>query len=963
MTLAFRDRHTGSIDREREDILAKIGVSSFAELVEKCVPKSIGLATQPDLPASVSEAEILAEMRGFAQQNQIFANFIGFGYANTITPPVVQRNILENPGWYTAYTPYQAEISQGRLEALLNFQTMIADLTRLPIANASLLDEATAAAEAMEMFFRMTRDERRHFFVSEHIFPHTKDLILGRAQALQIECVVGDEAKQDFSQGFFGAIFQNPDQKGEIRQYSELFLDLKKRKIFVAIASDPLYLVWHEPEAADVILGNSQRFGVPLGYGGPHAAFFATTQEFMREIPGRIVGVSKDRLGQKGMRLSLQTREQHIRRERATSNICTAQALLAIMASMYAVYHGAKGLRKIAGHIQRHAQALAQGFQALGIPLVATESFFDTIALKINEADKKKIRILAEKNQMNFNYFLPNCLIIALGENVNAKYLAQILAVIATGLAKEKLKISNDTLNKSVATSATSGAKHTSPRKTEILTHPVFHSHRSETAMLRYMHLLEKKDLALNQAMIPLGSCTMKLNPTVAMMPITWQEFAEVHPFAPLEQNQGYQSILRELGDALCKITGFSGVALEPNSGAQGEYAGLMAIRAYFAEKGQSERNIVLIPNSAHGTNPASATKAGLKVVIIKCTESGDIDIEDLQKRIAEHQKELCCLMITYPSTHGVFEEKVVEICQMIHDAGGQVYMDGANMNAQVMLTNPAKIGADVCHINLHKTFSIPHGGGGPGMGPICVREHLRPFLSRHLLIAKAEDGPKSIAAMAAAPWGSALILLISYITIRALGKQGLYDSTCMAIANANYLKKMLETEYSILYTGKNDFVAHEFILDCREFKQKCGIEVEDIAKRLIDYGFHAPTMSWPVAGTMMIEPTESEPKRELDRFCEAMTAIRKELLEIEEGKVSREDNVLKNAPHPAFELCDDKWQRAYSRRTAAYPIPSLLQDKYWPPIARVDNAWGDRNIFCVCPPIADATDSSGSSE
>ena len=945
MSREFKERHIGAVGDDQEKILSEIGVSSFKELIDQCLPSDILLAKEPDLPPAVSEYEILQEMMDYAAMNQRFASYIGFGYYGTIIPPVIQRNILENPGWYTAYTPYQSEISQGRLASLLNFQTMISDLTKLPIANASLLDEATAGAEAMEMFFRKVADDRVGFFVSQRVFPQTRDLIKGRAKALSIECVIGDELTHDFSKdkGLFGVLLQNPDQNGEIHNYNALLKELADQKIYSAVASDLLYLVMHEADPAQVILGNSQRFGVPLGYGGPHAAFFATSEEFIRDLPGRIVGVSKDRLNHEAFRLSLQTREQHIRRERATSNICTAQALLAIMASMYAVYHGPQGLHEIAQRVHRLTKKLADALAEHGYSPLA-KYYFDTIAIALTEEEKDHLRACALKKEMNFNYFVPGQVIIALDETVHEKDIKKIIQVFQDASSASAMKKKTAIYDSKLASEKL--------RKSKILTHPVFNSHHSETGMLRYMHVLEKKDLALNEAMIPLGSCTMKLNPTVAMVPITWPQFCDVHPFAPRDQNQGYQKILEEFKDWLKKVTGFDGVALEPNSGAQGEYAGLLAIRAYFIDKGEDKRNIVLIPNSAHGTNPASATKAGLKVVIIKCTENGDIDIADLKQKISKYQETLSCLMLTYPSTHGVFEEKVREICQLIHSAGGQVYMDGANMNAQVLLTNPAIIGADVCHINLHKTFSIPHGGGGPGMGPICVRKHLIPFLSRHILIRKEEDNERSVEAISAAPWGSALILLISYITMRILGKEGLREATCMAIANANYLKKKLSQEYSILYSGKNDFVAHEFILDCREFKQKCGIEVEDIAKRLIDYGFHAPTMSWPVAGTMMIEPTESEPKVELDRFYEAMMQIKKELLEISQGEQSREDNVLKNAPHPATEVCSDIWSHQYSREKAAFPLRGLCENKFWSPVARVDNAWGDRNIFCVCPPI-----------
>ncbi len=915
-----------------------IGISSIDELINKTVPSAIRLQKPLDIAPAASEDEYLAHVWALGKKNKVNKSYIGMGYHPTFVPTVILRNVLENPGWYTAYTPYQAEIAQGRLEALLNFQTMVTDLTGLPIANASLLDEGTAAAEAMILFFHSRSREKEQsgankYFVDQTVFPQTLDVLKGRAKHLKIELVVGDYKTFTFSSDFFGALVQYPNGIGQIEDYKEFAGAAHAAGAYVSAASDLMALTLITPPGewgADICFGNSQRFGVPMGYGGPHAAFFCAKDEFKRNMPGRIIGVSKDRHGNNAYRMALQTREQHIRREKATSNICTAQALLAVMASMYAVYHGPAGVKAIATRIHERATALAAALQGKGVKLTTTK-YFDTIQIEGNEA---AIRTAAEAKGINFRYFGTGHIGISVNETTTVEDLKEIVQIVAGSDAS----IGN-------GSSAISGFERTS----SYLTHPNFNTHHSETEMLRYLKKLENKDLSLAHAMIALGSCTMKLNSTSEMIPVTWPEFANIHPFAPLDQTQGYQEMLVQLEKDLCQCTGFAGVSLQPNSGAQGELTGLLVIMAYHESRGEGHRNICLIPSSAHGTNPASAVMAGLQVVVVKCDDNGNVDVEDLRAKAIQHKDNLAALMVTYPSTHGVFEEAIREITQIVHDNGGQVYMDGANMNAQVGLTNPGNIGADVCHLNLHKTFAIPHGGGGPGMGPIGVGAHLVPFLPSNPVITTGGNSP--ISAVASAPWGSALILLISYGYIKMLGAEGVTDATKYAILNANYMKARLEGHFDVLYTGANGTVAHEMILDCRSFKA-AGIEVEDIAKRLMDYGFHAPTVSFPVAGTVMVEPTESEPKSELDRFCDAMIMIRKEIAEVEGAIADKQDNVLKMAPHTAVELTANEWNHSYSREKAAYPMPGIRENKFWTTVGRVDNAYGDRNLVCTCPPI-----------
>lgn len=934
----FAARHNGPRPHEVNEMLDSIGVSSIEELIDKTVPSAIKLKSPLNIGEAMSEDAYLSHVWQLGKKNKVFKNYIGMGYHPTIVPSVILRNVLENPGWYTAYTPYQAEIAQGRLEALLNFQTMATDLTGLPIANASLLDEGTAAAEAMIMFFHGRTREQEHngakkFFVDRSIFPQTLDLLEGRAKYLKIEVVEGDYKTHEFTNEYFGALVQYPNNLGSIEDYRSFTEKAHAVGANVAVASDLMALALITPPGewgADICFGNSQRFGVPMGYGGPHAAFFCTKDEFKRNLPGRIIGVSKDRHGNMALRMALQTREQHIRREKATSNICTAQALLAVMASMYAVYHGPNGIKKIATRIHHHTADLAATLRANGVEVV-NSTFFDTLYVR---AAEPKVKVAAEVKHLNFRYFSDGHIGISLNETTTAADVLEIAHIIC-GKEVE-------------LTQGSSGIKGFE-RTSSYLTHPNFNTHHSETEMLRYLKKLENKDLSLAHAMIPLGSCTMKLNATSEMIPVTWPEFANMHPFAPLDQATGYQEMLSELHNDLCECTGFAGMSLQPNSGAQGELTGLLVIMAYHASRGENHRNICLIPSSAHGTNPASAVMAGLKVVVVKCDDEGNVDVEDLRAKAEEHKNDLAALMVTYPSTHGVFEERIREITQIVHDHGGQVYMDGANMNAQVGLTNPGNIGADVCHLNLHKTFAIPHGGGGPGMGPIGVAKHLVPFLPGNAVI--PTGGEQAIPAVSSAPWGSALILLISYGYIKMLGAEGVTDATKIAILNANYMKSKLEGHFDVLYTGSNGTVAHEMILDCRSFKA-AGIEVEDIAKRLIDYGFHAPTVSFPVAGTVMIEPTESEPKCELDRFIDAMISIRKEIAEVEAAIADKQDNVLKMAPHTAQELCADEWNHSYSRSKAAYPVASLRENKFWSSVGRVDNAFGDRNLVCTCPPI-----------
>jgi glycine dehydrogenase len=919
-------------------MLDTIGISSIDELINKTVPSAIRLQKPLDIAPAASEDEYLAHVWALGKKNKVNKSYIGMGYHPTFVPTVILRNVLENPGWYTAYTPYQAEIAQGRLEALLNFQTMVTDLTGLPIANASLLDEGTAAAEAMILFFHSRSREKEQsgankYFVDQTVFPQTLDVLKGRAKHLKIELVVGDYKTFTFSSDFFGALVQYPNGIGQIEDYKGFADAAHAAGAYVSAASDLMALTLITPPGewgADICFGNSQRFGVPMGYGGPHAAFFCAKDEFKRNMPGRIIGVSKDRHGNNAYRMALQTREQHIRREKATSNICTAQALLAVMASMYAVYHGPAGVKAIATRIHERATALAAALQGKGVKLTTTK-YFDTIQIEGNEAT---IRTAAEAKGINFRYFGTGHIGISVNETTTVEDLKEIVQIVTGSDAS----IGN-------GSSAISGFERTS----SYLTHPNFNTHHSETEMLRYLKKLENKDLSLAHAMIALGSCTMKLNSTSEMIPVTWPEFANIHPFAPLDQTQGYQEMLVQLEKDLCQCTGFAGVSLQPNSGAQGELTGLLVIMAYHESRGEGHRNICLIPSSAHGTNPASAVMAGLQVVVVKCDDNGNVDVEDLRAKAIQHKDNLAALMVTYPSTHGVFEEAIREITQIVHDNGGQVYMDGANMNAQVGLTNPGNIGADVCHLNLHKTFAIPHGGGGPGMGPIGVGAHLVPFLPSNPVISTGGNSP--ISAVSSAPWGSALILLISYGYIKMLGAEGVTDATKYAILNANYMKARLEGHFDVLYTGANGTVAHEMILDCRSFKA-AGIEVEDIAKRLMDYGFHAPTVSFPVAGTVMVEPTESEPKSELDRFCDAMIMIRKEIAEVEGAIADKQDNVLKMAPHTAVELTANEWNHSYSREKAAYPMPGLRENKFWTTVGRVDNAYGDRNLVCTCPPI-----------
>ncbi len=939
----FQQRHIGPNEVDTEAMLKVIGMNTVKELVHKTIPESIRLQNNIELPAAIGEFEYLRLLQKIAAKNKIYKTYIGQGYYNTITPSVILRNIFENPGWYTQYTPYQAEISQGRLESLLNFQTMITDLTGLEIANASLLDEGTAAAEAMTMLFHHAHAENKNiFFVDDAIFSQTKDILITRAAPINIELVFGDFQKVDLDNRFFGAIVQYPNSNGSIENYQDFIAKAHALNIHVVMATDLLALTLLTPPGAlgtDIAIGSAQRLGVPLGYGGPHAAFLATKEAFKRDMPGRLIGVSIDAQGNHALRMALQTREQHIKREKATSNICTAQALLANMAAMYALYHGPDGLKKIAQRIAFLTQTLAYELGVLGFENINT-FYFDTLKIR---ADKAIVRVIAEKHQINFHYFDEHYVGISLDETTTQKDVLDIVCVFA--------EIKHQHV---VAISFNSEEKQTSipsflVRNSTFLMHPVFNTYHSETQMMRYIKQLENKDLSLNTSMISLGSCTMKLNAATEMIPISWPAFSQLHPFVPINQAQGYQQIIDELKQYLCAITGFNACSLQPNSGAQGEYAGLLAIRSYHIDHDQPHRNIVLIPISAHGTNPASAVMAGFKVVVVKCDDAGNIDITDLKTKAEQYKDTLGALMVTYPSTHGVFEETIKEICAIIHDNGGLVYMDGANMNAQVGLTSPGAIGADVCHLNLHKTFAIPHGGGGPGMGPICVNDLLAPYLPGHIMINKKV---KKADAVSASPYGSASILLISYGYIKMLGYDGVKMATEYAILNANYMKARLERHYKILYMGKNNTCAHEFIVDLRPFKQSAGIEVEDVAKRLIDYGFHAPTMSFPVPGTIMIEPTESEDKAELDRFCDAMISIYEEIKAIEEGKLDKTDNPLKNAPHTQNVVCAEEWNHTYTRQQAAFPLYYITQNKFWPSVGRVNNTHGDRNLICTCEPV-----------
>ena len=947
MTTTFQQRHIGSAAADIKEMLTLTGASSTEELVNNIVPQHIRLPKKLNLPAAMSEFEYLNHISAVANKNKLYKSYIGMGYYGCITPPVVLRNVFENPGWYTAYTPYQAEIAQGRLEALLNFQTMVLDLTGMDIANASLLDEATSAAEAMIMLLNSrSRDAVKKnantFFIDENCFPQTIDVVKARTKVLGIDLVIGDYKTAQINDTFFGALVQYPNAYGVVENYKPFVDAAHSNGVPVAVASDLLALTLVEEPSkfgADIVFGNTQRFGVPMGFGGPHAAFFSAKDEFKRNMPGRIIGVSIDARGKKAYRMALQTREQHIKRDKATSNICTAQALLAIMASMYAVYHGQEGIKSIATEVHQKASLVKEKIAALGLNCVSN-NYFDTLCIQAEKSVLDKIIAATLKAEINLG-LLKDKALIALDESTSVDDINKLLSALADATGKTSTPVSKEDLQKAAFSKAAN-------RTTPYLTHPVFNTFHSETEMMRYIKRLENKDLSLVHSMISLGSCTMKLNAAAEMMPLSNPLFANMHPFAPKEQTAGYQEMINNLGAYLKEITGFSGVSFQPNSGAQGELAGLLVIKAYLDDKGETQRNIALIPTSAHGTNPASAAMAGMDIVLVKCDEQGNIDLKDLQLKAEQHKDNLACVMVTYPSTHGVYEEGIKEITATIHQYGGQVYMDGANMNAQVGLTNPAEIGADVCHLNLHKTFAIPHGGGGPGMGPIGVAKHLVPYLPSHPLA--YEKSEKGIPAVAAAPFSSALILLISYGYIRMLGTEGVTESTRMAMLNANYLKVKLENYYPVLYQGKNNKVAHEMILDCRGFKLTAGIEVMDIAKRLIDYGFHAPTVSFPVAGTLMIEPTESESKSELDRFCKAMIEIRKEISEIEDGIADKENNVLKNSPHTLADVIGE-WNRPYSREKAVSPLPYLNESKFWSTVNRIDNAYGDRNLVCSCVP------------
>jgi len=933
ITQDFSRRHIGPDLAEQQEMLSQLGLKSIDALIDKTIPKTIQTKIGLHIGQGLDEFSLLKKIKGIASKNIVARSYIGMGYYGTITPPVIQRNILENPGWYTAYTPYQAEISQGRLEALVNFQTMVTDMTGLDIANGSLLDEATAAAEAMIMLFHSAQ-KRNRFLVAENCHPQTIDVLKTRANPIGIELSIQSTDTFDFSDDVFGALIQYPATDGKVVNYSDLCQKAHDQGVAIAMATDLLSLALLPSPGdmgADVAIGSSQRFGVPMGFGGPHAAFMAVKEKYKRKMPGRIIGVSVDRHGNPAYRMALQTREQHIRRDRATSNICTSQVLLAVMAGMYAVYHGAEGIRAIAKRIHSKTKDLATALLAGGYHIVH-DQFFDTIRIGLNNIPDDEIKNRAEFSNMNFRYYDNGDVGIALDETVSPGDLSDILTVFKT----EK-------------SSRTNGFDLQDARANDFLTHSVFSNYHTETEMMRYLHRLETKDLTLNTSMISLGSCTMKLNAAAEMMPITWPEFAYLHPFAPADQTQGYSALAKTLSDWLMDMTGLQGCSLQPNSGAQGEYAGLLVIRAFHLDNGNNHRNICLIPASAHGTNPASAVMCGMKVVVVECDDNGNIDFKDLKAKAEQHQETLAAIMVTYPSTHGVFEEAIGDICNIVHDNGGQVYLDGANLNAMVGLARIGEFGADVCHINLHKTFAIPHGGGGPGMGPICVANHLIPFLPGHPILNNTET---AIHAVSAAPMGSAGILPISWAYIAMLGDDGLKASTEIAILNANYMAHKLQSYFPILYRGAQGYSAHEFILDLRPLKKESGISDEDVAKRLIDYGYHAPTMSFPVPGTLMIEPTESESKKELDRFCDAMIAIKNEIDDVINGRMDAEDNPLKNAPHTAHAIASDEWNHPYSRQKAAYPAPYLNNHKYWPSVGRIDNAYGDRNLICTCPPV-----------
>ena len=953
----FSDRHIGPSDNDISEMLEVLGASSIHQLIQQTIPKTIYLSNKMNLPESLSESRYIDLIKRIAQKNKNYRSYIGMGYFNTILPGVIQRNILENPGWYTAYTPYQAEIAQGRLEALLNFQTMVVDLTAMEIANASLLDEGTAAAEAMSMLFGCrSRTQKKtdvvKFFVSHLCYPQTIEIIKTRALPLGIDLVIGDHNDLELDNSFFGCILQYPGKHGAVIDYTNFIELAKDNEIGVVVAADLLSLTFLTPPGewgADVVVGTTQRFGIPMGYGGPHAAYFATFDKYKRSIPGRIIGVSEDIDGNRALRMALQTREQHIKRENATSNICTAQVLLAVMAGMYAVYHGKEGLRSISKKIHSLTATLSEGLTQLGYHQLNV-IYFDTLKISVGNVSMENIKTYAEDAKINFNYIDNESLSISIDEKDNLENINDILEVFAKSCNhSDSVALINEVISGDY-NEATARIPDILYRKSSFMQHEVFNRYHSETAMMRYIKSLENKDLSLNHAMIPLGSCTMKLNAASELFPLSWSEFGNLHPFVPAHQARGYHIMFHELEEMLCEITGFAAMSLQPNSGAQGEFAGLMVIRAYHKSMGNEHRDICLIPSSAHGTNPASAIMAGMKVVITPCDIDGNIDVLALREKALEHADNLSCLMITYPSTHGVYEEAIIEITQIIHENGGQVYMDGANMNAQVGITNPVTIGADVCHLNLHKTFAIPHGGGGPGVGPIGVVKHLQSFLPNNPLV---QMGGEKGMAISSAPWGSALALTISYAYIKMLGSDGLRNSTEIAILNANYIKEKLSKHFNILYTGNNNRVAHEMIVDFRMFK-KDGIEVVDVAKRLMDYGFHAPTVSFPVVGTLMIEPTESENKFELDRFCEAMISIKSEINEVIDGKVRVEESVLKNAPHTMDLVVADKWDFSYSRDKAIYPLSWVKKNKFWPTVRRVNDAYGDRNLICSCAPVSD---------
>ncbi len=938
----FIHRHIGPDGKQIEAMLRVLEVGTLDELIDRTVPADIRLPRLLDLPGGRSEHGLLQDVAAMAAKNQVFRSMIGQGYSDCVTPPVILRNVLENPGWYTQYTPYQPEIAQGRLEALLNYQTMVIDLTGLPVANASLLDEGTAAAEAMTLIRNVSTSEAKAFFVAADCHPQTIEVVKTRAAPLGIEVLVGDPASFDFGTKIFGALLQYPATDGAVRDLRPFIEQTHAHGALAVVAADLLALTLLLPPGelgADVAVGSSQRFGVPMGFGGPHAAYFACKQEHVRHLPGRIIGVSVDAQGRRALRMALQTREQHIRREKATSNICTAQALLAITASMYAVYHGPAGLKAIALHVHGLAALFARGLSRLGIK-VTHAGFFDTVRVDAEAAQIEQWMAAAAARSMNLRRLSDRSLCVALDETTSREEVSALLTVFAGGAPPFKLEelIKDPALPAGLA------------RKSKYLTHPVFNTHHSETEMLRYLKLLESRDLSLTRSMIPLGSCTMKLNATAEMIPVTWPQLGRIHPFAPATQTEGYHQLFGELEAMLREITGFDGVSLQPNAGAQGEYAGLLVIRAYHQSRQEAHRNVCLIPQSAHGTNPASAAMVDYRIVVVKTDEHGNVDLADLEAKARAHKDDLAALMITYPSTHGVFEEDIRRICSVVHENGGQVYLDGANLNAQVGLCRPGDFGADVCHINLHKTFCIPHGGGGPGMGPICVARHLKPFLPGHPVV--KVGGEQAIGPVSAAPWGSASILVISWAYIRLMGAEGLAMATKVAILNANYIARRLNDSFPVLYRGKRGFVAHECIVDLRKVKRDAGVEVEDVAKRLMDYGFHAPTTSFPVIGTLMIEPTESEGLREIDRFVDAMIAIRGEIREIEEGKQPREGNVLKGAPHTADVVTADAWDKPYSRQRAAFPVPLLASTKFWPAVGRLNNVQGDRNLICSCPPL-----------